>query len=389
MSPERRRADRRGNTLAILAILLPVLIGFVALSADVAVTAATRAQLQTVADAAALAGADQLATSNRLKQGYVPTTEAAQAQSQAQATGQANRALDRAAVVLTNANNDPSGDIVLGTLDPTVKGSTLVVTAQPTATTNSVQVTARRDPNHGGIVPSFFAQVLGIGGTPVAVQATATAQNFAINGFKTVAGHNAPLIPIALDLTTYQGMIGGKTADQYAVNPTTGAVTSGADGISESNLYPVGSGPGNWGTVRIGTSNNSTSFLTGQLQNGVSPADLSAFPGGAIQLGPTTGTIALGGNPGLSLGIKNTLLGLVGKTVVIPIYDPNQSGGNGSNYNYTIVAFEPVVVVDAYFYGANRGMIVQPAFIDDPTILTSSPQSSFASGGVIRTFLSR
>ena len=56
-------------------------------------------------------------------------------------------------------------------------------------------------------------------------------------------------------------------------------MTSGADGIYESQLYPVKSGsPGNWGTINVGVSNNSTSTLGAQIRYGITPASSPSFP---------------------------------------------------------------------------------------------------------------
>src|SRR5438309_1532456 len=59
----------RGAAAVVFAALLPAFIGFAALSVDTSVIAVARAQLGTAADAAALAGALQLATENRVRGG--------------------------------------------------------------------------------------------------------------------------------------------------------------------------------------------------------------------------------------------------------------------------------------------------------------------------------
>ena len=50
---------RRGNTVVLAGIVMPVFIGFAALSVDLSVVAVAQSQLQNAADAAALAGARQ------------------------------------------------------------------------------------------------------------------------------------------------------------------------------------------------------------------------------------------------------------------------------------------------------------------------------------------
>ena len=69
MRIRKRAASRRsrGKILVMTAILIPAIMGFMALSTDVAVLATARAQLRTVSDAAALSGAMKLADDQRIK----------------------------------------------------------------------------------------------------------------------------------------------------------------------------------------------------------------------------------------------------------------------------------------------------------------------------------
>ena len=71
----------RGAILVLAAFALVAFMGLVALAVDLGVIAMARGQLKTVADGAALAGARQLVTDNRLKVNYSPTAEAAAARS--------------------------------------------------------------------------------------------------------------------------------------------------------------------------------------------------------------------------------------------------------------------------------------------------------------------
>jgi hypothetical protein len=227
-------------------------------------------------------------------------------------------------------------------------------------------------------VPAFFSAILGNSGTQLHVASAAAV--LGISGFTSTPSDgstsNANLLPITLDTTTYAAMLQGTTTDQYTFTPgnysyplASGApngVTSGADGLTESRLYPVGAGyPGNWGTLKIGVSDNSTSTLGAQIQYGITPAQLATYPGGVITPDPTTGTIQFGGNPGISSGLKDDLVSIIGKPVRIPIYDPALSSGNGNNLVYTIVAFAPVRILKVNFQGKFKYVIIQPASVPD------------------------
>ena len=84
---------------------------------------------------------------------------------------------------------------------------------------------------------------------------------------------NLMLLPFALDQQTWNAMLAGSTSVSTDIWSYTalGQVVSGSDGIREVNLFPQGTGsPGNRGTVKIGTSNNSTATVVDQILNGIS-----------------------------------------------------------------------------------------------------------------------
>jgi Flp pilus assembly protein TadG len=379
------RRNRLGLSAVLFSLMLPVFIGFVALSVDTAVIAAAKSQLSTAADAAALAGARQLANDMRLQGTSNITPIIAAANTQAVAIGGANNVFGQSVTIVPNTNNTTGvGDVLVGYADPTNPGTTLSTNAASAPLFNSVQVTATRSSDHGGVVPSFFSSLMGSHGTSLSVQSTALAWVYSIAGFQTTENLSADLIPIVLDQTTYQAMMAGTTTDQYTWNPTTKTVTSGADGITESLLYPVDAGlPGNWGTIKVGVSNNSTSVISDQIVNGISPSQLATFPSGTIQLDTTLTppSITFSGNPGISAGIASALESIIGKPVSIPIYDLN--GDNGNNAWYRVIGFAALRIMSVNFQGNPKYVIVQPAMVNDPTAIRGSAQSSWTQGGLI------
>ncbi len=380
---------RRGVVAVLFALLLPVFIGLVALSVDLGVIVLARAQLQTVADAAALAGAQQLASERRIRTTVTDLTPEVQAATnQAVTIGQRNAVLGQAAVIT-------SGDMVIGSLNIDPNNPQYNPQAIPQSTPdptgsqlnfNSVQVAAH------GMVPAlaFFSKLWGFPGSSVQFVSTATAQPYAVKGYQSVANLNANLLPIVLDKDTYTSMIlGTQATDQYTYNPTTKTVTSGPDGIMESQLYPVGSGsPGNWGTVKIGVEDNGTSTLRDQISNGITPQQLDYYQNSTFCLtGLTPPSIVFKGNPGISAGIKDNLSGIIGKPVMMPVYD--SSGGKGNNAWYRIVMFAGVRILAVNFQGNPKYVIVQPALVNDRTAIPDKPLTTWTSGGLIRIHLTR
>ncbi|MEJ7637941.1 MAG: pilus assembly protein TadG-related protein [Singulisphaera sp.] len=370
ISPRRTRRHK-GATIVIIAAMLPVVIGGLALSVDTAVIATARAQLSTAADAAALAGARKLADRRLVLNGIISGANVTSAHDEAIAAAGRNKVLGTSALLLTNASNANSGseDVVVGYISkPTDQAEAVSTSAANMPYANTVKVTARRDASHSGVVPSFFSKFWNNNGSSLSVTSAATVKGF-LGLQKIDSSTRVNLLPIVLDQLTYKAMIAGATTDQYTYNPVSNTVTNGADGIKESKLFPVASGlPGNWGTVNIGVDSNSTSVLGDQIRNGITPAQLATFPDGKIQLDQslTPPSITLGGDPGISAGIKDDLTSIIGKPVYIPIYD--LSGGNGNNATYRVVAFAPVRLLSVNFQGNPKYVIVQPAVIaDSPT----------------------
>ena len=384
------RRARRAHTLLMFALTLPICVGLVALAVDSAAIGVSRAQLSTVADAAALAGAQQLADDYRLQGIANVSAEITAANASAQSIGQANQVLGHAAVINQDTSNSGQGDVLVGYLDPTNSSSTLDTSTASQSKYNSVQVNAKRSSDHVGLVPTYFAQFFGFNGTAVTVQSTATTWPWSIKGFQGNGSSNANLLPIVLNVQNYNAMMAGQTTDNYSWDPSTETVSSGPDGVYESVIFPVtNSSPGNWGTIKVGVSNNSTSTLASQIQYGITPAQLATFPNSTIALDTTLSppSITFSGNPGISAGIKSALESIIGNPVTLPIYDTN--GGNGNNAWYRVIEFAPVRIVAVNFQGNPKYVVVQPALVRDPTAIPGSPQSSWTQGGVLQLYLSR
>ncbi len=363
-----RRSGRLKGATVIIAVLLPVVIGGLALSVDTAVIATARAQLSTVADAAALAGARKLVSTQRRNGSVISGEDVTVAQVAAKDVAWLNKVLGSEALLLLNGSNANSGseDIVVGYISkPTDQAEAVSTSVANMPFANTVMVTARRDASHSGVVPSFFSRFWNNNGSSLSVTSAATVKGFL--GFQKIDGSTTVnLLPIVLDQTTYKAMIAGITTDQYTYNPASNTVTNGADGIKESKLFPVATGnPGNWGTVNIGVTSNSTSVLGEQIRNGITPAQLATFPNSTIQLDTSLSppSITFSGDPGISAGIKDDLTSIIGKAVYIPVYD--ESGGNGNNAWSRVVAFAPVRLLAVDFQGGAKYVIVQPATIAD------------------------
>src|SRR5688572_794414 len=137
---------RRGGAIAWVVIVLMVLLGFLGLAVDVGYAYYTGQKLQAAADAAALAGAHQI------WEGHGGARDAAIEIAAANQAGGAEVQLEE------NADNDPAGDIVLGTYDATLRSFT---PSTDVKTTNAIMVRARRtEGSLNGPLPLFLGPLI-------------------------------------------------------------------------------------------------------------------------------------------------------------------------------------------------------------------------------------
>lgn len=365
---------RRGVIIVLTAICMVILLGFVALTVDIGFLMETKTQLQAAADGSILSGALEL------PDGWGPGKVSTATQVQT-ATGTVTQTVAATYKVgeQSSAYIDTTRDLRFGQRTQNAQGAW--VETWGTSPYNMVEVTVRRDqPLANGIVtrgdqkiPLLFAPVLG--SNFASVSAKATAILVPGNGFyiPPSSGLTCPLLPIALDETTWNNLINsGIGSDNYSYNASTKTVSSGADGIKEVSLYPNGTNTtaGNRGTVDIGSSNNSTADLSRQIRNGPNAADLAYF-GGKVQI-PASGLLALNGDTGLSAGIKDDLAAIIGQPRAIPIF--RSVSGPGNNATYQICKFVGIRILFVRLTGSPSGktVVIQPAPVFDGTI-TSSP----------------
>jgi len=342
--------------LPLAALLIVLILAFVAYSVDLGYISITRAKLQTASDAAALGAACRLL--DGLGPAPLPASMVqANAQATAVAVAAANTAGDQMSVAL-----DAGTDITLGrrVYNPSTSSWQYLWGTTPY---NAVRITAVRGRGAvgqpDGPLSLFFAPV--IGHDQANVSGTAKAALQAISGFRLKQGatSNCELLPIAYDKPSWDQLMAGVGSDNYSYNPSTGAVASGADGVKEIDLYPYGNQaltPGNRGTVDIGSPNNSTADLSRQIRYGVNAADLAYF-GGSIDL--NGGPLNLNGDTGISAGIKDDLQSIIGKPRVIPIFE--SVTGPGNNAVFRIVKWAGIRIMYVKLTGGDKKVIAQPA----------------------------
>lgn len=375
----RTRTSRRGAAAGVTAISLPVLLGFAALAIDMGVVYNARSELQRTADSAALAAAWQLLDDDMLAGSVNMTEEEAAARAAAVSIAARNPVRNTAPVVDPNDENDIGGDIVVGFRSDPLDRSEPLDTSMPDMR-NTVRVTVRRDSTRNGPIDLTFANVFGIASSNVTASAAAIIKDGAVGWRVTEKTGNAGLMPFALKYHVWTDLLAGisNVGDNFTYDAETGEVISGGDGILELNLYPGSGGtqlpPGNFGTVDIGSDNNSTADLARQILFGVSEDDL-AYHGGQLVLGED-GTLLLNGDTGISAGIKDELAAIKGQPRSLPLF--TTVSGNGNNAMYTIVGFAGIRIVEVKLTGAmaKKSVIIQPAHVVDDAVITQPGSGS-------------
>lgn len=348
-----RRKRRQGNIAVLTAFMLVGMFGLVAFAVDLGYLHVARTELQRSADAAALAGVQELIDQDSLSGDSSLDSLRLAAR---------NVAGDYAALNKVTSQSPALGfeDVRVGFLanpsDPTSQLDLNVA-----YTPNAVEVRVRRSADLNGRVPLFFARVLGMDDCALEAQATAALINN-IRGFQTPStGENVGFLPFALDEETWLGLVDdGIGEDSWSWDAERGEVVSGGDGILEVNLFPQDTGsPGNRGTVDIGSSNNSTADIARQILDGVTPEDL-AYHGGSLEL-DENGEMFLNADTGISAGMKDELASIKGQPRTILIF--REVNGNGNNAVYTIVGFAGIRVTNVKLTGnmSNKEVMVQPA----------------------------
>jgi len=370
--PNPSSTRRRGVVAAFVMVTLFVLVGMAALTIAVGRMYRARSELQTSADAAAMAGAWELLDRHRLMGGADMTEEFAAARSEAAALAYANP-------IMNAAPSLSSGDITFGYLSDPTDPNENISYANPAAY-NTIVVYTRRSAVVNGPVNFLFAAVLGHDSTELSAMAAANFKDGMVGVRVTEQTGNAGVLPITLKLSVWQNLLNGTYThgDNWSYNEDTKVISSGTDQINEINLYP-GSGaaqlpPGDFGTVDIGPSANSTAELSRQILEGLNAEDLSQY-GGEFKLGPD-GTVPVNGDTGLSAGLADELEAIVGQTRIIPLF--STVSGPGENATFTIVGFAGIRIMDVKLTGPMNGkrVIIQPAFMVDDSIITGPGSGS-------------
>jgi hypothetical protein len=302
----------------IVAVMMPVFIIMLAFTIDCGYLLRERAKLQRTADAAALAAVREL----------VPDSLG-------------NQDLDavRAMVRQYVSANLPErtgfsvldADIEIGRYDPETIYSE--VTLLDDGILDTVRVTLRRDAAANGPVSLFFTGIFGIANSEVRASACAVLQK------ARYLQAGVGVIPFSIPESQW---LAAEQGDSWSIY--------GDGRITDGNGNKL---PGNWGTLNLGPSANSTATINDQVLNGLQQSHLDALHSeGRIPDGRHIDSqvdFSANGDPGLSGGMKQSLQEIIGETRLIPIYD--SVSNHGATLEFSVVGWAVALVRDVNFQG--------------------------------------
>ncbi len=336
---------RSGSIGVLICFLMLPLLALVALSVDYGFLLYVRTDLQRVSDQVAIAAVRDLIPDENGNQDL-----------------EAVRATIRRYVAM-NMGNDFSildSDIEIGRYDPdNIYNS---VDLLNDGIFDTVRITLRRDDLANNSVSLYFARIFDREESDLAATSAAVLQR------ARYLGPGTGVLPVTMDEDIWNSLEMGDIASIYG------------DGRIEDDFgEPI---PGNWGTVDIGPTTNSTNDLRDQVLNGLSQYDLDSLQRqGAIPDSSSIDSqqvpVTLNGDTGFSAGIKNAISVIHGNKKLIPIY--RSASGHGGNLTMDIVGWGAVEVVDSYWQGSQQSYLkVQKAYMYDGSLIPSNDLSDLS-----------
>jgi Flp pilus assembly protein TadG len=399
-------AVRPAATVPLFALLLVPLMGMLAFSIDLGYIALVRTDLQTAADAAALAGAE------KLQNLFVQYTSAGMTGSQ----------ISQASVLTSVTTNTHTSDNPMYTAEQFASynkaGNVSIIVRDQDVSfgftdaqvvyhsdysnynsgfPNSVTVITRRDSTKNTPLSLFFGPIFGVTSKELNAMAAATIYSGDVTSLQViqgVTGVGAHILPVALDVNiwNYFNSSNGKSPD--------GTVHLAPNGLPQLFIYPLGpwalnatNTPGSFGLIDVGPPQNNVPAFRSWIDNGQTPNDIYyllsnsllpvSLPSGPD--GPKNWKVG----PGLKSTLQSNFYDQMGVPNLIPLFIPasapagwlSQStgsyvagSGNGQNATYAVVGFAGVAISQADGSGSNMNISIQPSAVVDPTAYIRNPR---------------
>jgi Flp pilus assembly protein TadG len=379
---------RRGAVAPMAALLMTLLVGMLAFSIDIGYICAVEAELQNAADAAALAGAQQMqlpfvqfyspGQTNQVGIYNYVTTNTTDPNSPI-STAQRFASYNKAGGVYVQV---PTSDISFSYYDGT---NPFVAASYPNYFPNTITVTTRRDNTANSPLGLFFSTIFGMNSTTLTATASATIYAGDVTSLQVISGVNAHILPVALDVNIWINYSNGNFAPLVTnTSPwLVGSVTTGPNGNPQLQVYPSGTNtPGSFGLLDVGVPSNSTPAFRNWIDDGTTPNDISYLLTHNLLPVSMTAPEPWKVGPGLTSTLLSNFQQQMNQPNLIPLFTPVSqppnyvaASGTGQNATYAIVGFAGINITQAESNGSNMIIAIQPYPVVDPTavIMNASP----------------
>jgi hypothetical protein len=421
---------RRGATIPLFAILCVPLIGMLAFSIDIGWIALVKTDLQTAADAAALAGAEKLQAlyvnyqtaglpGSQLSKGSILTTATTN-------TGTWDSPMYTAEQF---AKYNKAGNVSINVRDDDVSFSfndgngnfyqNYWAVGLAGGFPNSISVTTRRDNVQNTPVSLFFGPIFGFYKKELEATATATIYSGDVTSLQVIPGVTVQnsvqphILPVALDMNIWN------TFYKTGLSPD-GQLHLAANGSPQLYVYPIGpqsvfqstNTPGSFGLLDVGPPSTDSPAFRNWIDNGQTPNDIKYLKDQDLVPVSVNSPKQWTVGPGLKSTLQPDFYSQMGVPNLIPLFIPASApagytalstgsyvaaSSQGSNALYAIVGFAGVTISQADASGSNMNISIQPSALVDPTAYIQNPKpagtqvSQFGStinNPVITTFIS-
>ncbi len=391
-----RGQKRRGALVPLAALLMIPIMGMCAFSIDCGYIVLVQTDLQNAADAAALAGAEQL--QNQYVQYTLPGLTSSQQQTiltdattnvaSSGTYGTANYVPGSpmyTAEKFAHYNKAggvnltvPNSDVTFGFTDQNGNYTSYNGSTFP----NTITVVTRRDTTANNPIDLFFGPVYNKSQQSLTATATSTIYSGNVTNITPISGVDAHILPVALDINIWKNFY------TTGLSPDGTKHYSPSNGLPEIKVYPTETNtPGSFSLVDVGPASTKTPTFRSWIDNGETPNDIKyLLDNGLLPVSPDSSHGDPGPQmwlvgPGMTSTLVNDFQSEMGKPNLIPLFIPKDSSsssytaayGNGSNATYSIAGFVSVTISEASNSGnANMTIAIQPMAIVDPTAVIQS-----------------
>ena len=390
---------RRGAMTLLLLFALPILLGSVALAVNLAWLSCHQVRLRQACQSAALAGAAELMDPAPLDAPPAPGSVAVATSPAADPATAARIVLAQQQAMAFAARNGVSlqinpnsaaasnagEDVIAGWVDDPSSPGSLLTPWTGTEPVNSLLVRAVRRRSRGDAVTLWLGGLFGtVDAEPAAAARASIDQR--VYGFRPAGHVRVPLVPLLVfsqsrwPLSIPEAEPG--VEDRYSVDPRTGEVRQGTDGIGEITLRircaagasptEQESGERNACWLSLAGATADSSLLAQQVTQGLTSGDLAAL-GGGFTMGDN-GQLPLAAAPppdcGQMVALRQALLAIRGQKRIWPL---GTFLASGNQRMCRVEGFAAGCVADCLMETEScLAIVVQPCLLETCTALVSN-----------------